>query len=70
MRYTVQRNRKSLGEFTNVISPVSQKEVLNSTLKSSASLYGNTQELFLERYKQLYFKHYINKDNIRTYNYR
>ena len=70
MRYTVQRNRKSLSEFTNVISPVSQKEVLNSTLNSSASLYGNTQELFLERYKQLYFKHYINKDNIKTYNYR
>jgi hypothetical protein len=70
MRYTVQRTRSEgiTTESQYLKNFVDSSLTLNSTLISQ----DQTQKLFLERYKQLYFNHNNNldKDNTRSYSYR
>jgi hypothetical protein len=70
MRYTVQRTRSEgiTTESQYLKNFVDSSLTLNSTLISQ----DQTQKLFLERYKQLYFNHYnsLDKDNTRSYSYR
>lgn len=70
MRYTVQRTRSEgiTTESQYLKNFVDSSLTLNSTLISQ----DQTQKLFLERYKQLYFNYYnsLDKDNTRSYSYR
>jgi len=68
MRYTVQRNRRSVNELSGLTwnSDFAPDDFCNV----QDSFNNETQQLFLTRYKQLYLQHFNSKEGNKIYNYR